>query len=439
VIVSYGSGGDVLQEWFLENLKVARAVLAEYPLLNSIFQNFKDYERKNYRIDTKNMVLLLCLPETPKDESIERLTAIENAIKRFDILHMTKAMKNDCLAKLTSDNYIDSSTKVTELEIAYTMANRFGDSSVEIFPELTNGKISDVLLRLNGKEIYFEVDNLGERLFELKIKKILTSAEKHVEAKNEEMGYMKITVDTTNFVFDQDIIDESKSSEKLKNEIDMLALDKLSGFEGVISLKTFGEYVINRKRFEEIRELGVSLSPVEENLLKNSHIQRWLNNFNNKHLGDVQIIKSLGCRRIEGGGTNVQVRPNNDFFSTNPRFTSSKAASVLDRDAVINQIVRKAGSQIDDDEQIEPEKPNIIMIKAVHWLVFISEPECLPELKKKMMEFFRKRKEKHLSGVAVFGTNIDETIFIENPFAAESSKLEKEEINKLGFHWVASS
>lgn len=115
----------------------------------------------------------------------------------------------------------------------------------------------------------------------------------------------------------------------------------------------------------------------------------------------------------------------------------SKTA-ILDRESFLNKIVRKAESQI-EEEQIEPNKPNIIMIKAIHWLVFISECECLTELKKKMIDFFSETKEQYLSGVAIFGNDFERTIFIENPSVAETSKLEKEDIEKLGFQWIVSS
>lgn len=423
---------DVLQEWFLEKLPIARAVLSKYPLFDALFENFKNYEGKRYR-EAKNMVLHLCLPtvgsEDPDKESIIRLHTLEEALKEFNVMNLEKCKRENFLSKLTSCDYIQSLSAVTELEIAYQMVDKFGKSSVDIFPELSNGKVSDVLLRYDGEEIYFEVGNLGESLPQSKIQEILTSAAKHLGEKTEKMGYIGMFVDTANFVFDKSgRLDVSESLNKLKSEIDILALDKLVGYEGIISLKNFAWSANNRELLERIRGSIPSFAPDQTKLLEDPNVQRWLACFDNTALGKIELIVSLIYGGLRKSGTLIEVKTR-DFFPSK--------ATIADRDSFLNHIVRHVEYQLDEG-QIETGKPNIILIRGFHWVVFgmgISL-ESMRALKDKLEEFLDKRRERNLSGVAVFGNNFKEIYFIENPLVEDDSKIEKEEISKLGFRWL---
>ena len=52
------------------------------------------------------------------------------------------------------------------------------------------------------------------------------------------------------------------------------------------------------------------------------------------------------------------------------------------------------------------------------------------------LPIFEERKEKSLSGVAVFGHNLKDSYYIENPFVEEGSKILGKEISALGYRWV---
>jgi len=75
--------------------------------------------------------------------------------------------------------------------------------------------------------------------------------------------------------------------------------------------------------------------------------------------------------------------------------------------------------------------PNIILIQGFHWTIF-ALGEFGP-LYKRLQQFFEERKEEHLSGVAIFGTDFNKTIFVNNPYARDTSRLSETDVKILGF------
>ena len=68
-----------MQKWFLRNLPLAKKVLANFKLLNTLLDGFKGYENKRYR-NVKNAVMFMCLPKVGGDidsKSINRLSELE--------------------------------------------------------------------------------------------------------------------------------------------------------------------------------------------------------------------------------------------------------------------------------------------------------------------------------------------------------------------------
>jgi len=51
----------------------------------------------------------------------------------------------------------------------------------------------------------------------------------------------------------------------------------------------------------------------------------------------------------------------------------------------------------------------------------------------RLQQFFEERKEEHLSGVAIFGTDFHKTIFVNNPYAKGPSRLSETDLKILGF------
>jgi hypothetical protein len=53
----------------------------------------------------------------------------------------------------------------------------------------------------------------------------------------------------------------------------------------------------------------------------------------------------------------------------------------------------------------------------------------------RLQKFFEEAKERHLSGVVIFHDDLDGAMYFYNSYAAEPSKLSKEDIAKIGFKW----
>ena len=108
----------------------------------------------------------------------------------------------------------------------------------------------------------------------------------------------------------------------------------------------------------------------------------------------------------------------------------SKAA-MAERDSFINHIIRNVEGQL-KEEQIQPDEPNIIIIQGRNWTIW-GEYELICS---RIQKFFEERKEKYLSGIAVFETDFVDVMYVNNKYVEASSKLNQTEVNQLGFKWV---
>jgi len=413
---------DLMQKWFIENLPIARQILRHFKHLNTLLDGFRNYETKCYR-KVRNFVMLLCLPSVTgglKKDSIHKLTVLEDAINLFGIMNWRTRKLNFFKSRLTSEDYIQSLSVATELEVAYNLAQRVGIENVELYPNLEDG-ISDVSVKINNKMIFLEIGNLGESLPEKKIQQILNASAKYLGQKITDQCYLHLTVDTAELVFDEEgRIQLESSIKKLNSEIDMLALHKLAGFEGYFNINDIATVVFNKELYDRIQQW---LDPYTKRLLaliNSKKIQEWLNNFDPECLKKVQLIKSI----IASSKTStllVEIHPHQFFPSK---------ASLAERESYLNHLIRHIETQL-NEKQIQPNAPNIILIQGFHWTIF-ALGEFDP-LYKRLQQFFEERKEDHLSGVAIFGTDFNKAFFVNNPYARDPSKLNETDVKILGF------
>ncbi len=88
-----------MQEWYLKNLDNAKKVLKEFELLNSLFDEFKDYEKKHYK-KLENIVLRSCLPKISGNADYNKLNEIETSIKLFDLMNLSSGKFNGFKSRL---------------------------------------------------------------------------------------------------------------------------------------------------------------------------------------------------------------------------------------------------------------------------------------------------------------------------------------------------
>ena len=423
---------DLMQKWFIRNLPIARRVSENFKSLNILLEGFKEYETKRYR-DIRNAVMFMCLPEIRggiNSKSVERLGVLEKTIELFGVMNWSATKLNNFKLRLASEEHIQSLSVVTELEVASEMVERLGRRNVELYPQLESGGFSDICVKVNEKSVYLEVGNLGESLPQRKIQQIINASAKHLGEKiNTQKDYLQLIIDTAELVFDHEgNIKVDNSIRKLNSEIDMLALHKLAGFQGFFELNDVAYIIANQSLYKKMEQW---LTPHDRKLLdliNNEKIRSWLSYFDPTLLKKAKLIKGI----IAGTGAStllVEIHTK-EFFP-------SKAA-MSERKSFLNHIIRNIKTQI-KEHQLQPNAPNIIIVQGYHWTMFGFGLFDLELLYTRIQKFFEKRREEYLSGVVIFGTKFEEALYIGNNYATESSRLDKEDIVKLGFRFLELS
>ncbi|MDH5770783.1 MAG: hypothetical protein OEZ25_05820, partial [Candidatus Bathyarchaeota archaeon] len=353
----------------------------------------------------------------------KRLTELEESIKLFGVMKWKLNRKNYLRSRLGSEEYVQSLSALTELEVASKMASFIGRNNVELYPKLNDGGFSDVCLRVNDKKIYLEIGNMWKSLPERKIQKITNASAEYLGKKLQiPVAYLCLIIDTAELVVDdKGRIDVDSSIRKLTSEIDMLALHNIAGFEGFFDFKDMANMVRHRSLYERMRESLSSSDRRLYDLISNAKIQRWLDCFDAKELEKAKLIKGIIAGK--GGSTLlVEVHPE--------KFFPSKA-STLEIQSFLKHLVRHVETQIEEG-QIQPKAPNIIAVQGFHWIVYGFDLSNLNELYERIQRFFEKRKEKYLSGVVVFQKEIERGAYFSNPYAAKFSELNKEILERIG-------
>jgi hypothetical protein len=297
------------------------------------------------------------------------------------------------------------------------------NGSVKLYPKLKGGGFSDVLAKVNRRSIYIEIGNLTESKPEEKIQQILDASAKHLGEKLRINCYLHIEVDTSEFVFDEGKFDVDKSISKLTSEIDKYVVHKLAGFKGLIIINELVNIISNLPIYEELRKTIVLPPDIEEdlNLIKDSKIKDWIGFSNLDKLGASKLIKSI----IGAPSSTLLVEIHTEGFYPSP---SAKA----ERESFINHIIRNVTGQL-EEEQIQPEEPNIIIVQGHNWTTWIGGFELVCN---SVQKFFEERKEKYLSGIGVFDNDFENIIYVNNKYVETSSKLNQSEVTQSGFRWV---
>lgn len=422
---------DLMQKWFVENLPIARSVLKNFKSLNELLNGFENYETKRYR-DTRNVVMFMCLPQVGdgiNPRAVNRLVVLEKAIELFDIMKWSRNKLTKFRSRLASEDVIQSLSVVTELDVASKMVERLGRDNVKLYPKLASGGFSDICAKVNNKSVFLEVGNLAESLPERKIQQIIDASAKHLGKKLTTQCYLQLRIDTAELAFDSGgKIKVDASIRKLNSEIDDLKLHKLAGFKGFFNIGDIAHILAYQSTYRSMEQW---LNPRERellNLIDNEKIKDWLSSFDPKFLEKAKLIKVI---MASPGTSTLLVEVHTESF-----FPSKAAMS--ERESFLNHVVRNIETQI-TERQLQPNAPNIILIQGHHWTMFGFDLFSLEPLYTRILNFFEERREAHLSGVGIFGTDFDKTVYMRNNYATEYSQLDKEGIAKLGFLLVSQN
>lgn len=112
----------------------AREVLSQFPILNTIFENFNGYEDKGVR-EARNFIFIQASPKIVGDigkPSIDWLKSVEEALSLLSYEKWSSKWKEGFLSRFKSDDFFESISPSSELLLAQRMIGRFGRDKVEI-------------------------------------------------------------------------------------------------------------------------------------------------------------------------------------------------------------------------------------------------------------------------------------------------------------------
>ena len=432
-IENEGKSNDnyLMQQWYLNNLDAAKKELRNYSVLNTLFDGLKGYEQKEYS-KIGNIILHWCLPNfkgLKETISSERLKDVENALEIFDVLSWSPKALNALTSRLRNDDFHISKSVYVELHVSRFLIELLGKDKVRLDPPLTSGGKSDILIKLNGNQIYFEVGALAQRTPEKKIEHICREVANYLKDKLQENGFITVFIDTAELVFDdQGRIDEERSVIKLTEEINNYALHMLVGTKKGFSLEDAHYAASHADYIEALRAIHpdarMEMRLVE--LYDDPKIKEWMSYCNLAKRGTSKLLKY------------VMIIPAPDKLTEVQRegiYLSKAATKQLE--SFTRQICDHIMSQAN---QLEPSKPNIIIVNANDWTVFGMDESLFifRPIYEGVVKLFDMEKFNDLSGVAIFSSDIRKNWYIINKHSYSNSRLTAREITNLGLRQVNS-
>lgn len=411
-----------MQNWYAKNLPTAKKVLFRYKNLNRLFNNFKNYEKKKYQLNY-NIILGTALPDLTGKSMPNHKQILEDydyLVGIFNIIDATGEEYDNLRSQLTSDDYQKSAFAFGELSVANLLAVRNGFENIKLFPRLSQG-IGDVSLKLDNKEIFFEVTNRGLGEPEKIIFKILEKVAEHIGKKIDLHNYfLHLSIDSKYLQRTNDgRIDFSASVEYLCQKADILEIHKLAGYHGkfflsIAWLSAFFDYAVrkNNPQYEGFKEITQSIP------------KKWLLEKKQKS------VKNNPFEIFHGGPYDIL----NVMIDTAGDMSFSKNEYVMN--GFVEHLKRKIKNKINNG-QFEPNHPNILVIAGTNskWNIH-GRTEGLADfiiVRQKISRFLRENDFKNLSGIIWFNSNLENAKLILNPNSDENSKLSDKMLEKMGF------
>lgn len=415
-----------LQEWYVNNLPNARSAIASYPNLVKIFNNFQDYEKKAYRKEMRNLVLLRVLPPVGGKRSEAGdpfLSELDTLIKNFGIINQSSEELKALISRLTDDDYFVSLSAYTELIVAGKFSEKIGLNNTSLFPSLSNNKKSDILLQMNSKKIFVEVTNLTERESQRKIQSIIDRVAEYIGKKCVQgNNYLQATITTENLELDKkENIDEDASVDILCKEADRLSIPKLEGMKGWVDLHS-------------IKQIYPIMNIMKKSgAIYNNH-DREIIDFLDSEIGKNWIISIDSITKLSPYTSFIGSQSNWFLFEIHVEGKSPSKVSEKIETAFLRQLKRKILNEIDEG-QLEPNNPNLIIVQGLEWPLVDFEGHFYDfnKINGVVQTLFQENSFQDLSGVILFSSNFDNARFIENPNSNESSKLNEKDLASLGF------
>ena len=413
-----------MDNWYRqEALPAAIKSLASYPNLNSILNGFASFESKRYK-ESRNFVLLNCLPTVKGfevKEQLDEMAYYDKALSTFDVMRWTPAKLEKLKSRVRDDKFDPGLAAYTEFMVAQRLVDTMGKLTVTVYPQLSNGKESDVLVSDESERVYVEIGNLSDSLPDRIIERVLNSGAAYIGPKVAGNRYFRVEVDTANMMFDSNGIDEQGTVTKLREEIDDLALIQLIAQDGLIDIREAASIYSDLAAYDIARKFMPDYLGDIVDSFKEGPLRSWVSTADFSKLKKTTMVQSVSSR----ASTSPLVE-----FHTVGFYPSTSAEKEMSSFA--NHIERHVKAQIASG-QVEAGAANIILVQGYNWMVrTLAVEEAVNEVILKVRLFLVSTSLPDVSGVGFFSKYPDDGYFIPNLGRSKTSVLVSAIVNALG-------
>ncbi len=446
------------QKFYYEQVTLAKNRISHFPLTNKLFDNFRNYENLNYK-QTRNKVFLSCIHRVnwfdpnilyfgvEKDPNLKPvryftnyleypyfIELLEKSLSNFDILRWSQRQYNSFKNRITSYDWFISSSAFSEITTAFRLATKLDLTNVRYEPSVSNGKNSDILVCLNGKNIYLELSFITESQTNKKIQSILDDVAKYLffKVRSDNLFQFILRLDTTKLSRTAGHIDEEKSKKFLFDWIDKLNIQELVGFNGLLPLDDYRYHSgVMEYSKNTLLDYPWHRPDVQQLLREQPVVKNWASKIT---IFDTVLspFVSIGCGNKDPVSL-VEIGEDSMYSTHEELVASNQMSSIqtgkLQEDSFFNQVFRKISYKI-KEEQYKHGVPVIFMIYAKLWSNSYETDNDdyirIENIVKKALKPYP-----YVSGVLLYYTDYTSGKFIHNPNADLKIKLTDSEISFL--------
>ncbi|MDE2589255.1 MAG: hypothetical protein KGL95_06280, partial [Patescibacteria group bacterium] len=258
---------EVYQDYLIKQIKIAKNRISHFPLLDKMVENFKGYENLRWK-ESRNKIFIEStikperfpveifedLPEYRKNKNISKLKPFifdenegdfphslldaEDAVNLLIRERWNKRQQKEFAKRLKDYDYFTSNSAYSELMTAYEFGKIVGFDNIVLNPTLSSKKNSDIFLRINDTDIFFELTEPRPKESENKIQRIFDDFAEFLGNRFGNKKYvLTIFVNTLFFPKDEEgHIDETASKRFLQQWSHKILLDKLIDSDALIQL-----------------------------------------------------------------------------------------------------------------------------------------------------------------------------------------------------------
>ncbi len=445
------------QKFYCSQVTLARQRISHFPLTSALFDNFRNDENLSYK-QNKNKIFLTCMQRiewidhnifetndgtldseplkflVDHNEYPHSIDLLEKSLTHFDISKWSNKQYNLFKDRITSHDHFTSDSAFSEITTAFRIGTKIGLNNVQYEPAIPNGKNSDILVCLNGKEIYIELSSINESEPSKKIQTIMDDVAKYLfcKVKTGNVFHLEIWLDTTKLIHTDCHIDEEKSKRLLFDWIDNLGIHELVGCNGLLYLTDYRSH----SGIMEYSKKSLSDYPwhrpfMRELLEKQPVIGNWASKVSVSDIVHSPFV-SIGCS--DKFTASSVIIHEDAMHSTHQELVDSHQFSDIEtgkmqEDSFFGQISRKISYKI-KKEQYKRGTPIILMIKGQLWSnSYETDSDDFSKIENIVEKALNPHP--HISGVLLYHTDYTNGRFLHNPNIDPKVRITDPELSLL--------